>query len=740
MRLLIRSIFVLMVLAVLAVGAITFLVPEDVVRDRAIGFVKQQTGRTLTIRGKTSFAFYPSIGVELGDVTLSGPPEMKGGPVLRMASLTLNLKLLPLLSRNVEIERFVLQRPVFDLRVDAEGRRNWDFARGRARDRARAPAATDPAPPAAPKPDPAAAPAQSPAPPAATVQRIRLGMIRIQDGIVLYSNERTGVRRRVDAVNLSLTQDRLADPLDAEGDAVWEGEKVAFKGKVGSPTALARGGPSAVTLNLSSRHGKGAFTGRVALGDALAADGDLVADTGSLRALAAWTGNPLPPGKGLGPAAYSGRVKYQGELLAFTNTRFSLDGMKGQGNGTLTLKKGARPYLRAAFAIDQLNLNAWMGPAVKTPDAPAPDADRPQQPAPRQQPKSQQKPGQSLTDFIEQLDRKDVKPQVRGWSQRAFDFAGLKLLDADVNVNAGALLYKEIKVANSAVSTSLRNGVLTANLTRIDLYGGTGTGRVTLNSARDVPALAVTFDLKGVSALPLLTDAIDFDWISGKANLVINLSGAGRAQNEMVGTLQGTGNVAFTDGAIQGINIPAMVRGLKKGKLSGWKSDKREKTEFSSLTGTFTMQNGVATNPDLNLVGPLIRMSGTGVVNVPGERIDFSLKPQIVASLEGQGNTEKLQGLVIPVRVHGPWKDPKVKPDLDKMLDNPDEAKDAAKKIYKDFKENKKISGKDVERLLKGVLGDDKETDKETGQQPEKDGEEPTTKQKARDFLKQFLR
>jgi AsmA protein len=280
--------------------------------------------------------------------------------------------------------------------------------------------------------------------------------------------------------------------------------------------------------------------------------------------------------------------------------------------------------------------------------------------------------------------------------------------------------------------------VLTANLTKLQLYGGSGTGRITLNGARPVPALAGTLDLKGVSALPFLKDAMDFKYISGSANLAFNLGGSGRTEQELVRTLRGNGNIRFSNGAIEGINIPAMIRGFREGRIGDWRSSAREKTDFSSFSGTFTMQNGIATNNDLNLIGPLIRMSGTGTVNVPGESLDYSLTPRLVASLQGQGATQQLDGLIIPVRVHGPWAKPKVKPDLKKILENPEAAAKAVEKIGEAVKGLKgKDGGGGVNELLRGVLGGGQQ---QQGTAPAQQGQQqPQQQVNPEQLLKQFL-
>jgi len=159
----------------------------------------------------------------------------------------------------------------------------------------------------------------------------------------------------------------------------------------------------------------------------------------------------------------------------------------------------------------------------------------------------------------------------------------------------------------------------------------------------------------------------------------------------------------FSNGAIEGINIPAMVRGLKQGKLSGWKATEREKTDFSSLSGTYVVQQGIAYNKDLNLVGPLIRLTGEGNVDLGRERIDYAALPRIVGTLQGQGASDDRKGIAIPVRITGPWAKPNIVPDLESLLRDPELAKDTVNKLGKVFKKLKKKE--DVNKLLQGVLG-----------------------------------
>ncbi|MCP6756870.1 AsmA-like C-terminal region-containing protein, partial [Klebsiella pneumoniae] len=78
----------------------------------------------------------------------------------------------------------------------------------------------------------------------------------------------------------------------------------------------------------------------------------------------------------------------------------------------------------------------------------------------------------------------------------------------------------------------------------------------------------------------------------------------------------GSAEFRFTDGAVRGINIAQMVRKLGKGTLSGWDDQPEQKTDFSELTATFTIADGLAETHDLKLVSPALRVSGAGEADI----------------------------------------------------------------------------------------------------------------------------
>ena len=216
---------------------------------------------------------------------------------------------------------------------------------------------------------------------------------------------------------------------------------------------------------------------------------------------------------------------------------------------------------------------------------------------------------------------------------------------------------------------------MTVDLTRVELYDGSGDGRVVVDGRGAAPAIDSRFALAGVQAMPLLRDAAGFQLIEGDGSIELTLSTAGQSQRAMVSALDGNGAVKFVDGAINGINLAAMVRNVASAFTVGTAA---QKTDFAELSGTFTIIDGSLANTDLLLLNPLVRLTGAGTADLPNRTVAYRLEPMVVASLEGQGGAADTGGLTVPVIVEGPWDDLSYRPDLaglaTQVLENPEAA------------------------------------------------------------------
>ncbi|MBR0995125.1 AsmA family protein [Bradyrhizobium japonicum] len=264
------------------------------------------------------------------------------------------------------------------------------------------------------------------------------------------------------------------------------------------------------------------------------------------------------------------------------------------------------------------------------------------------------------------------------WSNAPIDVSGLNYVDAQVRISANEAVIGDARIAPLALDAKLAGGVLKAGTASLGAYGGQVSGEVILDATTGAPSFAMHSDLVGVRALPLLQSLAEFDRIDGKLQAKLALRSAGTSQRALMANMQGTAFVNFQDGAIRGINVAQMIRSLTSGTLSGWQDSQsagqEQSTDLSQLSASFRVDKGQAVTTDLNLIGPLVRVTGAGTIALDTKMMGFRVEPKLVLTTEGQGRANEPVGFGIPVMIQGSWSQPKIYPDMAGMLDNPDAA------------------------------------------------------------------
>jgi AsmA protein len=184
--------------------------------------------------------------------------------------------------------------------------------------------------------------------------------------------------------------------------------------------------------------------------------------------------------------------------------------------------------------------------------------------------------------------------------------------------------------------------------------------------------------LSGISVGPILRDFAQRDQLEGKGDIILDVTAAGATVNAMKRSLGGTAKVHLRDGAVKGINLAEILRKARSalgsqsaatGQSEQGAGDKSQKTDFSELSASFAIKNGVAHNEDLDAKAPLFRLGGAGDINIPASSLNYVAKASVVATAEGQGGRERdrLAGLTVPVRLSGPFDDLKYEVDYRAM-------------------------------------------------------------------------
>jgi AsmA protein len=324
----------------------------------------------------------------------------------------------------------------------------------------------------------------------------------------------------------------------------------------------------------------------------------------------------------------------------------------------------AEPYEFDA-AIDRINLDRYLGAAEK-PAAKAPEKSR---------------------------SKSDADTPV--------DLSALKGINAKGRLQVGALEVRGLKLAEVSARVNAAHGRVAVAPHSAKLYEGSISGELAVDANKNLVSLKE--QLQNVSIGPILRDFADQDRLEGRGHVALDVTTAGATVNAMKRSLNGTAKVQLRDGAVKGVNLGEILR-KARASLGGSQPQaapgenaggKAQQTDFTEMSASFTIRNGVAHNEDLDAKAPAFRIAGAGDINIPASTLDYLVKVSIVATSQGQGGKERdnLAGLTVPVKLTGSFDDLKYQVDLRGMAGQ-------AAKSQAGEKLERRISEK-----LKGLLG-----------------------------------
>jgi uncharacterized protein involved in outer membrane biogenesis len=365
-------------------------------------------------------------------------------------------------------------------------------------------------------------------------------------------------------------------------------------------------------------------------------------------------------------------------------------------------------------------------------------------------------------NFDVKIDRLDADryltkgdPKAKSNPDTPLDLSALKKLNATGEAKIGWLKLANVKTENVNLGLKAADGIASLSPFAANLYGGSMNGTLKVD-ARGTPNIAFKQNMKSVNVGPLMVDAIKNDMLSGTGTVNIDVTTQGNSVGALKKGLLGNASLNLADGALKGVDIAGGIRDLKS-KVNVFKSkdavdaDKNKKTDFSELTATFDIKNGVAHNEDLAMKAPILRLSkgdSKGDIDIGNEKINYIAKPTVVKSLKGQGGKEldQLDGVAIPIKISGTFANPKYGMDYaavatalakSNLLDKVGGEKGAA---VKDL-----LGGGDKVEGIKGLLGKKKPADAA----PAADGSTPaatpeekpkSVEDKAKDKLKKVFK
>ncbi len=603
----------LLVLAVIAVAAAAFIVDGAFVKARLEQAMKAKN-RTLRIEGTPTLRLFPVAGMALGKTSLSEPGSDRVFVALDSAEVA--VRTMPLLSGEIAVETL----KVSGLRVNVlrrkDGAFNYSDLAG-AKDK----------------------PAGGEAPP-----RIRLAEVLIEKAQLAYRDEASGQELSVAELNVKTGRLDGQAPGDVAISAHITGKKpevdlraqtsgalrfdlaksefgfdkfgMQAKGRIDRDTLEAELSAPKVDLTPARASGSEVRGSVLVKGPQRNVNAKLriAAMEGSAKALSI-------PSVSLDLDAATDELKMKAALQAAIKANLEKQDLDAEISGKLDdagvkIKLALTNFapLAASFdaVLDHLNLDRYLPP-----------------------------------------ERREAKPDEK------IDLAALKGKKVTGKLAVGNLTVKHVKLENLKAEIKLAEGKLEIAPWSAGLYGGTAGGSVSADA--DGNRFHVRHTVQNVAVGPLLHDAAQKDLLEGRGNVSLDVQTAGAAVPALKKALNGTARLEMKDGAIKGFNLADTARNLKSALgAKTAKPDPSQKTEFSELSASFNIKNGVAHNDNLKAQSPFLRLGGAGNIDIGNSTLDYTAKATLVATSKGQGGRAAgdVAGVTVPVKLSGALDNP----------------------------------------------------------------------------------
>ncbi|MBN1141076.1 MAG: AsmA family protein [Deltaproteobacteria bacterium] len=647
---------------VVAVAALV-IVPRFVDLNRFKPQLEKQAselaGRPVTLGGDIDLSLFPWAGVSLADLRLGNPPGFAERDLLSVKAFEVRVKLLPLLSKKIEVKRFVIDSPRLVLTRNRQGAANWEGL-GQT-------AAAQPKPAPAAKDSPAAVSGELP------IRSLAVEAFAVRNGSLLWLDEKSGARHEVSELMMELKDLSLERPVSIEFSALADGRPLAVRGTIGpvgkkpgaTPLPIEMAVTAVKEISLQLKGTLSDLTAQPKFDAAIQ-----LAPFSPRRAMqtlgleAPQTGDPNV----LSKLSLSVKVSATSAAAKLSEGLLTLD--DSQAKFSLQAKEFDKPNVAFRIDLDRIDADRYLPPAAEKASGSKTGTAAATQP----------------TDYAPLR-----KPVIDG-----------ALRIGDLKINGARLQDLDLKL-------TARNGRYHLDPITLNLYDGTAAASALLDVSGAAPQTSARIQARKIQAGPLLTDVLQQDALEGTLQADVALAMRGDEPGRIKQSLNGQGNLLFSDGAIKGIDLASMARNVKAAFSQGkTAAGPKPRTDFSELKAPFTLVNGRFNTQDAQLVSPLLRLKAQGSADLVSERLDFRLEPTLVGTIKGQGDAKERAGIMVPILVSGTFDEPAFRPDLEEelkkraqqALTDPEKFKETLKQDKKSLKSLEK-RGKELFKELK---------------------------------------
>lgn len=606
---------VLALIIIVLVGGFIFIKTFDLNKYKpyVTELAMKETGREVTI-GNASLGISLSPTLVLNDVTMANASWAPEPQMVKVGELEVKLSVLPLLKKQIVIDKVALLNTEIFLTEAADGRQNWVLE---------LPAKNKPAAETATvsetQPVSAGKETKKVNSGAAALAGFAAKDVVIENAVVKYNNLKNNQNTDVTVNKITLNAESMDSNVNMTFDVVYNQQKIAGEVTSGSVNALLKG--------------EGDFPVKAAV----QAYGVDVKVDGALQNVLKNLGfgmnvNLYNPAGNFGAPETTLIAKVSGNLKEVTADISSLNVVNNVITGRIKADIANKvPMIWADLKSDKINLMnfsknsnmAWQMPAL-----------------------------------IASARASELVPD------EAIPFALLKSVNADVKLNVAQLIIDQAMQAdNVSLTAKLQNGLLNVQPLTLNFGGGEIDASLSANAAND--NLAVKLASKNMKLQNLhqdfaVKDAKSFGIVSGgNLDLDINLSGSGKTYRQLVNNLSGkviaiAGESVIQTGKLDFLSGNFITQLLNTLNLS---SDKVRNIDMTCAVVRADIGGGKAVFPKgIALNAKQLNLVSDGSINLVNDKIDFGIRPFSGKVVD----TNLAQALSSFIKVKGTLSNPKI--------------------------------------------------------------------------------
>ncbi|TXH04598.1 MAG: AsmA family protein [Nevskiaceae bacterium] len=642
-------------LLIVAAIALPLLFDPNHFRAQISATVNDEYHRKLEL-GDIKLSVFPWLRVRVSQVTLGNAEGFGSEPFAQVGELDVGVKLMPLLfDRQLQASTLSLSGLRLHLQKNAKGVTNWaDLTTSKDEDKT-------------PKP-------QKSEGEGFALKGVNVSGIEISDAALDYSDAQAGKHYSVDHLSLKTGTLKPGQPVDVtlalaldskapqahvelklggtlvtdvaaktyavkdlkldadlSGAAVPGGkQKVALRGDARYDQGQGSAQLSKASLQAAGVTLETEISGSGLNGDAPKLSGPIIIKPFKPREALTQLGIKLP--ETADKAALSDaslKAQYNGDFKSAALSGLTLDLDQTKLSGSLNIRDFATQAIEFALQADQLDVDRYLPP------------------------KKAAESGSAGGD-----------PATARTALNATKLPGdaLNALNVNGSVEIGTLKASGLQLSNVRLKLSGAKGAPKQQELSAKLYGG----QIAATTKVSGKSYGVNAQLQSLNVEPFLKDLTGKDKLSGVGSLKLSVTGNGATVGELRRTLNGDVSLNLQNGAVKGFNLGQMLRDAQAtfaGQASSAQSKSTKETDFAAVSASGKIVNGILKSDSLDARSPLLRMSGSGEIDLVNETINYTAKPTVVENSEGQGGKDlsALRGLTIPVQLSGSLYDPQVR-------------------------------------------------------------------------------